>query len=152
MCVMSVIRCNERLAKVKTLTDEQIISFQPCPVETAATAAKLFESFAPVNSRKPGFLDYAVKEGLCVCEQISFNDAPAFVFWYHKTDDGGLWLNAVQSLHSEGVPFAAALVAVEKLRQREKAQYVRALTIRGDLTRILLANGYKVDGVLLAKE
>lgn len=135
---------------MKVLSEQAMIEVLTTDAALAAAQAELFETIAPLVCKNKGFLAYAVKEGLFVAEQINYNGRPAYIFWYHKSHDNGLWIDAIQTL-DKTIPFKAAIVGVEILRKRDNCNYTRFMTTRGGMVNVCKQAGYVVEGVVMAK-
>jgi hypothetical protein len=135
---------------VRELSDSELIELLPATTEASDVGASMFESISPANCRGESFLHRAVSTGLMQCEQANFNGNPAFLFWYHKSTDDGLWIDACQS-YDMGVPIKVAFLAVEKLRLREKCSYIRFMSLRAGLIHESSKHGFKPEGIILVK-
>jgi hypothetical protein len=140
-----------RSANVKTLSEKDLIELLPVGETDALDGAKLFESLLPASCRGEGFLHRSVSLGHFTCEQIAFNGKPAFLFWWHKSVDDGLWIDACQTYFTD-VPIKVAFLAAELLRSREKCGYVRFMTTRAGLATESQKHGYEVEGLILVNK
>lgn len=135
---------------MRVLTATNMIELLPIGQVEADAQAKQFESLAPANCRGDRWLSRSVATGHTTVEQIQFNSTPAFLFWWHKSVDDGLWIDACQSYASD-VDIAIAFAAANKLQQRENCKYVRFMTIRAGLAKAAEKYGYLVEGLILSK-
>lgn len=113
--------------------------------------AQQFESLAPANCRGDRWLSRSITTGETKVEQVQFNGVPAFLFWWHKSVDSGLWVDGCQSYDND-VDIAVAFAAASKLKYREGCSYVRFMTIRRGLAKVAQDFGYMVEGLILCKQ
>lgn len=125
-----------------------MVDLLPASLEDAESKAKLFEAIAPVNCRRDGWLHRAVVVKQLTVEQVAYNGQPAFLLWWHKSIDDGLWISACQSYDND-IPPQVAFLGIAKLRTREKCGYVRFMTIRAGLAHLAKKMGYQAEGVML---
>lgn len=134
---------------MKIASDIKLIELLPVDDLTAAKQSALFEAISPVNRRESGFLVNAVAKGSCKVIQVQFNHEPAFILWYHLTDDCGLWIDACQS-YGTAAPVDVAFAAARKMGQGLK--YIRFMTIRQGLIKTAMRCGFAVDGLVLVNQ
>lgn len=114
-------------------------------------AARQFESLAPANCRGDRWLSRSITTGETKVEQIQFNGIPAFLFWWHKSVDNGLWIDGCQSYDND-LDIAIAFAGASKLQHREGCSYVRFMTIRQGLAKAAEKYGYVIEGLILCKQ
>jgi hypothetical protein len=135
---------------MRQLNREKLISLLSVSESEQDKMAHLFEAVAPVHSRGEASLSRLTSSGVYKAEQIQLNGVPAFLFWWSKTSDAGLWIHAAQaydSNHDIGVAFLGA-AAIQK---REACTYIRFMTLRAGLVRSAEKHGYKIDGLIMSK-
>lgn len=135
---------------MKVLSTEQLIELLPPSAEAITTAAQLFCAQAPLSYLDPQFLSYAVKEGWLEAIQIQLDGVPAYMIFFHITADGGLWVNAGQSLSAKA-GIDCYYLSIDRICQMRNCKYTRGVVIRQGMVKTALAKGYKIDGLLMSK-
>ena len=109
-----------------------------------------FEITAPALCRKPGYCRELVDEGFLEPLQINWLGAPAYFLGWRMTTDRGLWIDIAQTLIASA-PADVLWNGVAMLAERERAAYIRFLTMRPGLVKLAQRHGYQPEAVLMVK-
>lgn len=126
-----------------------MIGLLPVDAAEAAAMAAQFEAVAPLVCGDEMSLSQRVTEGIYSVQQITYNLRPAFLIWYSACKGETLWIHAAQSYHCIGASTSVCYAGMQKLKEREGCRCIRWMTTRGGLARDAVAQGYKVEGVVL---
>jgi len=113
-------------------------------------AMRSFDTAAPVLCREPGYCRELMAEGWISPIKVEWNDSPAYILGFRMTNDRGLWIEIAQTLNG-GAPMEVLVKGVSLLADRQRARYVRFLTMRRGLVSIAQQHGYHAEAVLLTK-
>jgi len=135
---------------VRTISPAELIELLPPDPGLVEAAMRRFDTTAPVLCREPGYCRELMAEGWIAPIKVEWNHEPAYILGFRMTTDRGLWIEIAQTLNG-GAPMEVLVKGVSLLAGRERARYVRFLTMRRGLVRIAQQDGYHAEAVLLTK-
>ena len=136
-------------AKVKKITDEQIVTFLPVDLDAVADSQR---RLAPVvgDLADADWLTRGVTQGLYSVRDIALGGDPAYRYFYQVNDHNQLYLAAVLAL---GAPdFALCVWGAERIAADLGCVGVVFHTQRRGLVKRGLEFGYKTAGIVLVKK
>lgn len=135
---------------MKFLCENELVELLPATPEASAEPLRAFEQVTPTDFRDPGFLKRAIDEGWTNPAFVCVADVPVYFLTYRLTDDGGLWIDILQSMNRGGT-LAQVNAAVEHLAREKNRRYIRMTTKRRGLLVESARFGFKPEAVLLVK-
>lgn len=135
---------------MKRLSERQLIELM-IGEQPSTESLRAFESVLSTEFLQPGHFARMINEGHLQSARVHFNGAAAFDLAYHLTDDGGLWIDLVQTLHS-GAPTSALFESVDLLAKHHAVRYIRFTTPRRGLVELAKNAGYRAESVMVCKE
>lgn len=135
---------------MKTISANECVELLPASAEVVAAGLVRFEDLISTRFWKRGDCKRMIDEGWITAKVIAINDTPAYLLGYHFTDDGGMWIDLLQSLvpKADG---AAANVAIDMIAAQAGRRYIRFYTARRGLVQFQQRFGYLPEAVLLTK-
>lgn len=135
MKLMLASQCLELLAARETVLAEATTIMRPMQPETVGT----------------DWLAYGVKEGWFNVTEITIDNRPALVVWYHMSADGGFIVNGAASVNPHVDQTAALYAGITAMAKESGSRYIEFTTQRRGLVEKTEKYGFAVRGVVLRK-
>ena len=136
-------------AKVKKITDEQIVTFLPVELDAVADSQR---QLAPVvgDLADADWLTRGVSQGVYSVRDIALGGDPAYRYFYQVNDHNQLYLAAVLALGA--ADFALCVWGAERLASDLGCVGITFNTQRRGLIERALEYGYTIGGIVLVKK
>jgi hypothetical protein len=134
----------------RLLSDDEMLQLIPADDDDLFALA---ERMRPLRDDEvPPWLTSAVKTGEIQVSTVVWNERKVAVFWHwYSAGNKTLMVNAAGSLVCDDI-IAPLLAAIHKLAHQLNATAIQFQTKRLGLIEKTMANGFKVDGVVMRKD
>ena len=137
---------------MKPASEKQLVDLLTDDGGALSDVLQKFERVICVSNKfwRPGNCKRLMLEGFIRPAVVSVDQVPAYLLGFHKSDDGGLWIDIAQTL-DQGGRYPDLIAGIEKLARLEGCNHVRFFTSRRGVAERTRQAGFQVEAVLLTK-